>query len=129
MNARAINLPTIQVALIVSLSNRLLKELKLSQQALSAGWLLQQFVPETSVIFPAGCIGSSGRNVASDEHDSQLAAPAAAGAGLDACNTGTNCNIVSEGDTTDPTGCAAERVLLARDFKWCHPFLISSYEL
>ena len=113
MKARAINLATIQVELAVSLSSRFLKEFELSQQALSTGWLVLQPVPEVPDIIPAGCKGCSGRNVVSDAHDSQLAA-AAAGAGLDACNTGANCNKVSEGDPTGPSGCNAGRDQLTR---------------
>ena len=116
MKARAINLPTIQVALMVSLNNRLLNEAELSQQALSTGWLLQQPVPAALVIFPAGSMGCSGTNVTADEHESQLAAPTAAGARLDACNSGANCSKVSEGDPTGAAGWAAGWDLRTRDF-------------
>jgi hypothetical protein len=117
MKARAINLPTIQVALSVSLNNRLLKEAELSQQALSTGWLLQQASLALILTFPADGNCRTGDNVVPDEHELQLAEPAAAGARLDVCNTGANCNKVSEGDPTGPIGpigCIVGRVLLTR---------------
>jgi hypothetical protein len=60
------------------------------------------------------------------EQSVQTAAPAEALVKLDVCNTGTNCNKVSEGDPTGTTECFAGRDLLIPALNWFHPFFISS---